>query len=261
MTSATENGNTKPLILLSNDDGYASRGLRALREALLTFADVVVAAPESEQSAASHALSLHHPLRLREVEPSVFAIDGTPADCVYVALNAGTRVLPRAPDMVVSGVNLGLNLGQDVFYSGTVAAAREGALRGYRALAVSAHPAADYPAVSALAARIAQQMIARPKVASSSLYNVNVPRKWNGKLRATRLGERLYDQGVEFRKDPRGREYLWIGGSGGVRHDPSPGADTQAYDDGFASLTPLVLDLTAPDGAALAEDMVGLVTT
>jgi 5'-nucleotidase len=252
---------TRPLVLLSNDDGYASHGLRALRDALAVFADVVVCAPETEQSAASHALSLHTPLRLREVEPFTFAVNGTPADSVYVALNAGTRVVPRTPDAVVAGVNLGLNLGQDVFYSGTVAAAREGALRGYCALAASAHPGADYAAVARLAARITQQMIANPRVASPTLYNLNVPRKWNGGLRATRLGERIYDQGVEFRKDPRGRDYLWIGGSGGVRHDPSSGTDTDAYDAGFASLTPLVLDLTAPDGATLASEMASLVAT
>ena len=122
----------RSLVLLANDDGYLSPGLTMLREALLEAFDVVVVAPESEQSAASHALSLHRPLRLREVSRGVFALDGTPADCVYVALHSMGRVLPRAPAAVVSGINLGLNLGQDVFYSGTVAAAREGAPAGRR---------------------------------------------------------------------------------------------------------------------------------
>ena len=131
----------RPLVLLSNDDGFASPGIRAMRAALLEAgAEVVLLAPETEQSASSHALSLHRPLRLRAVEPGVFALDGTPADCVYVALHAGTRVLPRRPDFVVSGINHGMNLGQDAFYSGTIAAAREGALRGIPALATSAHP-------------------------------------------------------------------------------------------------------------------------
>jgi len=245
----------RPLLLLSNDDGHHSRGLRTLRDRLAADADVVVVAPEQEQSASSHALSLHRPLRVRQVEAGVYAVDGTPADCVYVALNAGERLLPRVPDAVVSGINLGLNLGQDVFYSGTVAAAREGALRGLRALAASAHVGADFAKVADLCAALVAEMLARPRAQATSLLNLNVPRRWDGTLRATRLGERIYDQGVEFRSDPRGREYLWIGGSGGVRHDPAPGTDTDAYDDGAASLTPLVLDLTAPEGAHYTEEM------
>src|SRR5580658_7516530 len=145
-----------PLALLSNDDGVASQGLAAMREALRQRFDVVVIAPETEQSASSHALSLHRPLRLRKVEEGLFALDGTPADCVYVALHGGTKVVSRRPDLVVSGINRGLNLGQDVFYSGTVAAAREGALRGIPAVATSAHPHADLPAVAKLALRVAE---------------------------------------------------------------------------------------------------------
>src|SRR5262245_57327702 len=129
---------TRPLALVSNDDGYASRGLRALVDALKGWADVVVVAPETEQSASSHALSLHRPLRARRVDDNVFAIDGTPADCVYAALHADDRFLPRWPDIVCSGINRGLNLGQDAFYSGTIAAAREGAIRGVPAIAASA---------------------------------------------------------------------------------------------------------------------------
>src|SRR6476469_3531220 len=113
----------QPLVLLCNDDGYLANGLRVLRAALSAFAEVVVCAPETEQSTTSHSLTLNRPLRLREAEPGIFAVDGTPADCVYVALNGGTRILARTPDLVVSGLNHGLNLGTDVFYSGTVAAA------------------------------------------------------------------------------------------------------------------------------------------
>src|ERR1700749_71921 len=133
-----------PLVLLSNDDGDPSAGIRAAREGLIAAgAEVVLVAPETEQSASSHALSLHRPLRLRSVADGVFALDGTPADCVYVALHAAGRILPRRPDFVVSGINHGMNLGQDAFYSGTVAAAREGALRGIPSVAVSAHTALD----------------------------------------------------------------------------------------------------------------------
>ncbi|MFO0677956.1 MAG: 5'/3'-nucleotidase SurE [Polyangiaceae bacterium] len=245
-------GADRPLILLSNDDGHASRGIRALRLALLDVADVILVAPESEQSAASHALSLHRPLRAREAEPGIFAVDGTPADCVYVALNAGTRFLEKKPSLVVSGINHGLNLGQDVFYSGTVAAAREGALRRIPSLAVSAHPHADFAKVATLATMLAQSMMARNRRTPAPLLNLNVPKTWNGEIRRTRLGERIYEQGVEFRTDPRGREYIWLGGSH-VRHERNDGTDTDAYDDGAASITPLCLDLTHMDDDAYAE--------
>jgi 5'-nucleotidase len=227
-----------PLVLLSNDDGYASKGIAAMR-----------AAPE--QSASSHSLSLHRPLRLRAVEEGVFALDGTPADCVYVALHAGPRMLPRRPDVVVSGINHGMNLGQDAFYSGTIAAAREGALRNLPALAASAHYSADLDATASLAARIAFAM-PRTDGKRAPLLNLNIPARWNGQLRATRLGARIYDEVVDFRSDPRGREYLWLGGPD-VRHERDEGSDTDAYDDGFASLTPLLLDLTHGGQSDLAK--------
>ncbi|HEX4447193.1 MAG TPA: 5'/3'-nucleotidase SurE [Polyangiaceae bacterium] len=245
---------TSPLVLLSNDDGYASPGIRAMRTALLAAgAEVVLLAPETEQSASSHALSLHRPMRLRAVEPGIFALDGTPADSVYVALHAGTRVVPRRPDLVVSGINHGMNLGQDAFYSGTIAAAREGALRGIPSLAVSAHVALDLGQVAELSARIALDLRGMRGAASRGfLVSLNVPHRWSGEVRATRLGTRIYDEIVDFRIDPRGREYLWVGGPG-VRHERDPGSDTDAYDDRAASLTPLLLDLTSgPDAAAVA---------
>jgi 5'-nucleotidase len=238
-----------PLVLLANDDGYASPGLRAMRAALRgAGADVIVLAPEAEQSASSHALSLHRPMRLREAEQGVFALDGTPADCVYVALHAGTRVLPRRPDLVVSGINNGMNLGQDAFYSGTIAAAREGALRGIPALAASAHLSLALPPVAELAARVAFELLDEARRQSGpaqrgALFSLNVPEAWNGDVRATRLGARIYDEIVDFRRDPRGREYLWLGGPG-VRHERDAGTDTDAYDDRAASITPLILDLT-----------------
>ena len=145
-------------MLLSNDDGYAAAGLLAMREALATFADVVVCAPELNQSATSHSLSLHRSLRLRTVEEGMFSLDGTPADCVYVALNSRGRVLPRRPDLCVSGLNHGLNLGMDVFYSGTVAAAREAALRGIPSLATSADHGADRKAAAALSATLVREL-------------------------------------------------------------------------------------------------------
>jgi 5'-nucleotidase len=241
------------LVLLSNDDGHASAGIHAMRRALAEIGEVVVLAPEGEQSASSHSLSLMRPLRLRLVEPGVFALDGTPADCVYVALHAGQRVLPRRPDVVVSGINHGLNLGQDAFYSGTIAAAREGALRGIPALAASAHPSVDLDATAALCARIAHELATREH-ARAPLLNVNIPRHWNGRVRATRLGARIYEEIVDFRVDPRGREYLWLGGPG-VRHERDAGTDTDAFDDGAVSITPLVLDLTSSTDALLAIEL------
>ncbi len=257
---------TRPLILLSNDDGHASAGIRAMYEALATRADVVMVAPETEQSATSHALTLHRPLRLRALNvanlPDLkgFALDGTPADCVYVALHSEGRILPRRPDLVVSGINRGMNLGQDAFYSGTVAAAREGALRGIPAVAVSAHhPGADIPRVADLATRIGMELLARAARAgggakpTAPLVSVNVPEKWTGEIRATRLGTRIYEELVQYRNDPRGREYLWLGGPG-VRHERNAGTDTDAYDDGAASVTSLILDLTqGADHAAMLE--------
>lgn len=258
----------RPLVLLCNDDGHASSGIRALRDALATWADVVLVAPETEQSATSHSLSLHRPLRTRLVEPGIFAIDGTPADCVYVALHAETRFLPRWPDLVCSGINRGLNLGQDAFYSGTVAAAREGAIRGIPAIASSAHVKADLLRASELTSRVARALHeltggalgAGPRPGPSvfrntPLLNLNVPLEWSGEVRKTRLGARLYEEIIDFRRDPRGREYLWLGGPG-VRHERDPGTDTDAYDDGAASVTPLVLDLTSNDEAGLTNKVI-----
>lgn len=260
----------RPLLLVSNDDGHASAGIRALRAALVPLGDVVVVAPETEQSAMSHSLTLHRPLRARRVEDGVFAVDGTPADCVYLALHAAEAFLPRRPDLVVSGLNHGLNLGQDAFYSGTVAAAREGALRGIPALATSAEGGADLDRATALARRVAEALLAVGPRAAGRVYSLNVPRTFHGELRATRLGSRLYEDRVDARKDPRGREYFWLGG-GDVKHERWRGmggtgdhlapTDTDAHDDGAASLTPLKLDLTdfgADDGtAALVAPITG----
>lgn len=236
---------TRPLVLLSNDDGFNAPNLLAMRAALSAFADVVVCAPEFNQSATSHALSIHRSLRLKKIDDGVFSLDGTPADCVYVALNAGTRVLPRRPDVCVSGINHGLNLGIDVFYSGTVAAAREGALRGVPSIALSADLEADRTAAAAVGARIALALLAtwrsEPK-GPVPLLNVNIPKGNGWPVRATCLGARLYDDDVIYRRDPRGQEYLWIGGAG-VHHEDAPGSDTEAYDAGAVSVTPLSLEL------------------
>ena len=231
----------RPLILLSNDDGYRASGILALRAALLDWADVVLCAPENEQSASSHSLSLNRPLRLRNAEPDIYAVDGTPADSVYLALNAG--ILERKPDLVVSGMNHGLNLGVDVFYSGTVAAAREGALSGYLALAVSACRQTDQTLAAAEASRIARALLDTGLV-GARLFNINIPTGKAWSVRATRLGRRNYGGGLIKRQDPRGLDYFWIGGSDAeVTHGDAPGSDTEAYDQGAIGITPLLLDL------------------
>lgn len=244
----------RPLILLANDDGFRAEGINALRAALLPHADVVVCAPDSEQSASSHSLSLHRPLRLSSHGAGVFSIDGTPADCVYTAFYAGTRILPRRPDLVLSGLNHGANLGDDVFYSGTVAAAREGALRGVPAIALSAGLEADRGEAAREAARIALSLYRRQPT-GPLLLNVNIPGGRDWRHRATRLGGRFYTDEVEFRVDPRGREYLWLGGPG-VEHRPASGSDTEAYDAGEIGLTPLVLDLWAAPAQSHADAVV-----
>lgn len=246
----------RPLLLLSNDDGVGARGIRTLHAELSTIADVIVVAPLTEQSANSHALTLARPLRHRVVE-GFHAIDGTPADCIYVGLY-WKELMPRAPDLVVSGINHGYNLGSDTFYSGTVAAAREGALRGIPAIAFSLGMGggSSFDTVAPIARAIVEHVLRLPTRDAGTrppLFNVNFPagdRAPRG-LRATRLGRRRYEDEVDVRKDPRGHEYFWIGGPNAF-HDPSEGSDTEAVDQGFASITPLGLDATETVHMALA---------
>jgi 5'-nucleotidase len=233
---------TRPLVLVSNDDGYRSLGISALADALGAYFDVVICAPHSEQSASSHALSLHRPLRIEKHSENVFSVDGTPADSVYIALHEPT-VLPRAPSLVVSGMNHGLNLGQDVFYSGTVAAAREGALQGFPALAVSAHAMADLGAATKDAARIARALL-QTHQGGGCLLNVNYPPGNAWTKAPTVSGRRVYTGGLVTRQDPRGRPYYWIGGDN-VSHIGEGGTDTEAFDAGIVGITPLCLDLSA----------------
>jgi len=244
---------TRPLVLLANDDGVGAEGLSLLRRELASWADVFVCAPDTNQSATSHSLTLHRPLRLQSIGDRTFSLDGTPADCVYVALCAPKRVLPRRPDLVVSGLNHGVNLGVDVFYSGTVAAAREAALRGIPGVAVSASNDADRTHAAAACSALARAAFESVRSDRAFLLNVNVPPLPKGRagweVRATRLGARLYSEDVIFRKNPRGEEYLWIGGAP-LRHDHVAGSDTDAHDHGMISVTALSLDLS--DAATVA---------
>ncbi len=234
-------------VLLSNDDGVHAAGLRALAAAFEGH-EVWVCAPDREQSASSHAISLHRPLRLHEVAPRWYSVDGTPTDAVYVGMNLVLK--ERWPDVLVSGINHGPNLGNDVHYSGTVAAAMEGALLGVPAIAVSlaAAPPHDFTAAARLAVELALALVAaRP--GRPALLNVNVPpgviRGW----RPARLGKRTYGNEVVTKIDPRGRRYYWIGGEGGAINHDIPGSDCNAVtEEGLASVTPLHLDATDDAG-------------
>ena len=234
-------------LLLCNDDGISARGLATLRDALGALHDVVVVAPSTEQSAKSHALTMHEPLRAREVEPGVWAVSGTPADCVYLALH---HLLDEPPDLVVSGINRGSNLGNDVFYSGTVAAAMEACLQGFPSVAISLHIEPDdrdrhWATAGAVAQRIVNSVLANglPK---RRLLNVNVPNIALDQLKGIRtatLGVRRYSARVDERRDPRGRRYFWIGGDH-MHFDDDPASDGPMVEDGFAAVTPLCPDWT-----------------
>jgi 5'-nucleotidase len=233
----------KPLILISNDDGIDAPGLKALAEAVRDMGEVVIVAPDRERSATSHAISLDRPLRADERVPGVWAVDGTPADCVYLAL---LHLLPRPPALVLSGINRGYNLGSDFFYSGTVAAAVEAAVRGIPACALSLErgPSEGLAGAAGFARALAHAILAEglPK---GTLLNVNVPN--HGRLRGyrfTRLGQRVYRDQVEVRTDLRGQRYFWIGGPEVPVRD-APDTDGTSVADGVVSITPLDLDLTS----------------
>jgi 5'-nucleotidase len=246
----------RPLILLCNDDGVHAEGITTLRRAMLDFADVITMAPEREQSASSHRITLSRPLRHRELASDVHAVDGTPADCIYIALNL-PGFLPKRPDLVVSGINHGFNLAMDVVYSGTVAAAREASLRGFIALALSVDPAAPMQRAADEALPLIQRALTlRTQQSGGLLVNVNFPRDAAKGVRATRLGRRDYEDVVEVRTDPRGRSYYWIGGPV-TSHDDAEGVDTAAIDAGYISVTTLSLELTSADGAAAAAFVAG----
>src|SRR3954469_25361650 len=238
------NMSDQPLILLTNDDGVAAPGIRAAREALAEIGQVMVAAPDRERSAASHSISLDRPLRVDELEEGVFSIDGTPVDCVYLAL---MHLVPRRPALVVSGINNGFNLGSDVFYSGTVAGAVEGALRGVPALALSLERRRpqDFSHAARFGAALAEEILRRgdKAIPDASLLSVNFPAGPIAGYRVTFLGRRVYRDQVEVRQDLRGRAYYWIGGPEENATD-LPGSDCSAVRDRLASVTPLGLDLT-----------------
>jgi 5'-nucleotidase len=230
-----------PVILVTNDDGIHAPGLAALAEALAALGEVHVVAPDREQSAVGHALTLHRPLRVERIGERKFSVNGTPSDCVNLAV---LGLLPEAPVLVASGVNHGSNLGDDVTYSGTVSAAMEGTLLGVPSMAVSqADPDAEGFDGAATVARAVAMRLLVEGLPAKTLLNVNVPRGAIKGVRLTRLGHRVYREKVIREVDPRGRPYYWIG-AGPPEWAEDSGADIAAVHDGFASVTPLHLDLT-----------------
>jgi 5'-nucleotidase len=231
-------------ILLSNDDGYQSPGLKILARNLSEFAEVTVVAPDRDRSGASNSLTLDRPIRAKKLENGFYRVDGTPTDCVHLAI---TGLLDHEPDMVIAGINSGANLGDDVLYSGTVAAATEGRFLGFPAMAVSIN--SFEPAHWETAARVAAKLVMalpRSDLDRDIILNVNVPDLSLDELKgvqATRLGHRHKAEPVCRAEDPRGRTIYWVGPPGGEQ-DAGTGTDFNAVREGFVSVTPLQVDLT-----------------
>ena len=249
VTRSSRNPGPGLRILLSNDDGYLARGLQRLAKELRSFAQVIIVAPDRNRSGASNSLTLEVPLRVEQVDEHTFYVNGTPTDCVHVAL---TGLLDRDPDMVVSGINHGPNLGDDVLYSGTVAAAMEGRFLGLPAMAVSlaTEGQPDFELAAEISARLVKQLVANP-LAANTILSVNVPSIAREELRGievTRLGFRHRAEPVVKTLDPRQRPVYWVG-SAGEGQDNGPGTDFHAIDENKVSVTPIKVDLT--DHAAL----------
>ena len=231
-----------PHILLTNDDGIHAEGLRVLAATLAGFADVSIVAPSREQSGTAQALTLRQPIICNQVGEREWAIDGTPADCVIVAMH---KLLPEPPDLVISGINHGANLGENAYYSGTVGAAREAALHHVPAVAMSL--CSKVPKVSfepaARVARAAAELILKEGMPDQVLLNVNVPEPWSGGVKFTRQSKKITRNQLHEGKDPRGRIYFWLYEQK-IDKDVEPDTDYAAVFDGKVSVTPLHLDPT-----------------
>jgi 5'-nucleotidase len=249
------------LILLSNDDGVSSEGLYSLKESLSKVDDVWVVAPDSERTCVAHSITLHNPLRVNNHGGQVFSTNGTPADSILLALKV---ILPRQPDLIISGINKGPNMGQDVAYSGTVAAAKEGAFSGVSSVAVSLNGRGDFLFSDASRSiQIIVDVMRSRLLPPATFLNVNLPNVPYDQVRGfkvTSLGKRIYNGDIIERQDPRGGTYYWIGG-GSEAFEPIIGTDLDAVHSGFVSITPLHWDLTSYDSLDGVKDMFGLGST
>lgn len=231
-------------ILVSNDDGYQAPGIRCLARKLATIADITVVAPDRDRSGSSNSLTLDLPIRATEVKEGLYRVEGTPTDCVHLAV---TGLLELEPDMVVSGINAGSNMGDDILYSGTVAAATEGRFLGLPAIAISlaSHVPTHYDTAARVAAMLVQKLLRDP-LPADTILNVNVPDLPWIELRgfeATRLGQRHRAESAIKTCDPRDRPIYWIGPPGSEQ-DAGEGTDFHAVRNGFVSITPIQIDLT-----------------
>lgn len=232
-------------ILVSNDDGYLATGINVLTEGLESVADVVVVAPDRNRSAASNSLTLHDPLRISRVAENRYRVNGTPSDCVHLAL---TGFLEEEPDLVVSGINHGANLGDDVIYSGTVAAAMEGRFLGFPTIAVSLVGNKHFDTAARIATELVERL-SRQSLPSDIILNVNVPDRPYEELTGiteARLGFRHKAEPVVKSQDPHGRTIFWVGPAG-PGQDSGPGTDFHALERGAVAITPLKVDLTRHD--------------
>ena len=244
----------KPLnILISNDDGVHAKGINLLADALRDIAQVTIVAPDRNRSGASNSLTLEQPLRVTEIQPKVFSVQGTPTDCVHFALNELMK--NDLPDLVLAGVNHGANLGDDVLYSGTVAAAMEGHFLHVQAMAFSLVGEQHFATAAAIARQLVLQHQQRP-IPTNRLLNVNIPDLALSELKGTkitRLGARHHSEAMIKQKDPRGHDIYWLGPAG-KEQDAGEGTDFFAIEQGYVSITPLQVDLTAHESLLTMAD-------
>lgn len=237
----------KPLLLLTNDDGFFAEGIQSLSRHLKSLGEVHIIAPDRERSATSLALTLHHPLRVKKIEERVFAVDGTPADCVYLATQ---KLLPRKPTLLISGINRGPNLGQqDISYSGTVAGAIQGAFLQIPSLAVSLLPDKNHQYHFDFAAKIVFSLIRKlldNKIPEKLLLNINIPPPPFRGIKIVKLGQKRYNPEIVEKQDPRKRAYYWIG-TGNPRAIGDKDSDVMVIKEGTITVTPLHKDLTDHD--------------
>jgi len=234
----------RPCILLTNDDGYFAEGLEALCRSLRDIGDLYVVAPDQNCSGVSHKISLSTPLRLREIDQDIYALNGSPADCIHIALNVILK--DKQPDIVVSGINHGLNLGEDTAYSGTVAAAYEGQVHGIPSLAISTDRSGSnlYNFKNAsIVARLFALQILDGKLPTECMWNLNVPPEKPKGIQFTRLDSRSFQSSIIKRNDPRDEPYYWIGPYHPV-YDSEEGTDYHAYQSGYVSATPIKVEMT-----------------
>ena len=243
-------------ILLTNDDGFYSKGIEALKTELGKKYSIWIVAPDREKSAISMALTLNHPLRINQIEEKVFSVNGTTADCVNIALQ---KILPARPDFIVSGMNLGENLSEDIYFSGTVGGAFSGYLYGIPSLAVSLLAGLgqyqkqefEFAQGAEITARILEKLLSLTH--NGVIYNLNIPFPNRGEIAATTLGNKRYTPDIIERTDPRGRKYYWIG-TGTPAYVDREGTDVWAVQNGYVSLSVIKYDLNSPvDHSLLIE--------